>query len=216
LIPPYVLNAVPGGVLGVHYSLLPRYRGSAPLVWAILNGERETGFSVFSLTPGMDDGPLWAQGSIVIQPTDYVSDLLRKLEVEAIDAVRNILPGALTGSLMPKPQALIGASYVRRRTPADGLIDWTRSAQRLFDFVRAQSRPYPGAFTFAGKARLFIWRARVGEQSLEAALPGSIVANREGIVSVVAGDGILLHLDDVSWEGEARPVELTPPLRLGS
>jgi methionyl-tRNA formyltransferase len=215
LIPAPVLESVPRGCVGIHYSLLPRYRGSAPLVWAILNGESETGYSIFSFTPGMDDGPIWAQGRVPIGPDDYIADVLARLDDESVTAFRRILPGMLDGSLVPRPQPTEGASYCGRRTPEDGRIDWHRPARELYDFIRAQSRPYPGAFTTFHGTRVHVWRARLDARPAGNASPGEVVRVEGGTPCVAAGDGRALVLEELEMPSGVATPSWTPSLRIG-
>ncbi len=194
LIRPSLLNLVPRGFHGIHFSLLPRYRGSAPLVWAMIHGERETGVSLFAMTERMDQGPLWGQARVPIGPGDYVGDVLDRLEEEALLLLRRILPGMTDGSLSPAPQEETGASSFGIRRPEDGRIDWREPANRLFDFVRAQAEPYPGAFTEIEGMRIRVWRASPLEGPADRA-PGTIVAMGDENVDVACGNGILrLHV----------------------
>lgn len=158
------------GFAGVHASLLPKYRGGSPLVWAIINGEREAGVSLFRFEHGMDDGDLWAQRRFEIAPDAYVSDVIATVDRHMLDMLTEMYPRMLDGSATPRPQ--VGEpTFVRSRKPSDGLIDWSLPAQKVFDFIRAQSHPYPGAFTFFGDRKVHIWRARISDAREANAIP---------------------------------------------
>jgi methionyl-tRNA formyltransferase len=153
------LQSVPGGFLGMHNSLLPKYRGGSPLVWTIINGEDRAGLSLFSFTSGMDEGDIWARDSVSIESEDYISDILYKLEEKAIIMLRENYLNILNDSIIPTPQDTCEVTYCCMRIPEDGLINWHGSAKQIYNFIRAQSDPYPGAFTFLDGKKLIIWRA---------------------------------------------------------
>ena len=117
------LESVPHGFIGIHNSLLPKYRGGSPLVWSIINGDSQAGLTFFSFTEGMDDGDIWAQESVPIEPTDYISDVLQKIEKEGITIIQEKYLRILNGQLRPTPQNHDAATYCGSRTEGDGLID---------------------------------------------------------------------------------------------
>jgi methionyl-tRNA formyltransferase len=202
LIRPAALDLVPRGCIGIHYSALPRYRGGSPLVWQLINGEREIGFSFFSLTRGIDEGPVWIQGTVPVGADDYVADVLARLEEKAIEALRqNYLP-ILNGSLRPRDQDHRLATHCKQRHPEDGNVDWRKPAERVARFIRAQSRPYPGAFTYAGPSLLRLWRARPSTQEY-AGFPGQVTKVERGAVHVVCGDGKAVILEEAELDGVA-------------
>lgn len=211
-----VLQSVPRGFIGVHFSLLPRYRGSSPLVWALINGEREVGSSIFSLAQGVDNGDIWAQRRIAVGESEYIDSILRRLEDVTLEEITDKYRRILAGEIAPTPQDESQATYCTRRSPSDGEIDWTMSARRVFDFIRAQSRPYPGAFTYLNGNPISVWRA--GEVSAsESKAPGVVVASAPEGILVTCGDGHVLALQDVAWRG-ARPgrdLEMSPGMQLG-
>src|SRR6266404_463271 len=151
------LLSVPKGCLGIHFSLLPKYRGWSPLVWAMLRGESETGVSLFTLTNEIDAGALWDQRCVPIHFNDDVASVLAVLEDAAVDMLKQKYPGILDGSVVPWEQRSDDASYCARRLPADGLLDWNQSSWRVYDAIRSQTMPYPGAFTFLGDLKVTIW-----------------------------------------------------------
>ena len=200
LISQTTLESVPAGFHGIHNSALPRYRGGSPLVWQIINGEARAGFSIFRFTPGMDDGPLWSQGSVSIGPNDHVADVLRSLERESLAAFGDAYARMLDGRSVPQTQSPDGVSFCAQRVPADGLIDWSLPAQRVFDFVRAQSEPYPGAFTLLDGDKLIVWRARVFERPYFGT-PGQITRVTPSGLHVMCGGGTALTLLEVEIDG---------------
>ena len=200
-IPKTLLDSVPGGFLGIHYSLLPKYRGGSPLVWQIINGEGQVGWSLLSFTEGLDEGPIWDQGAVPLGDDEYISDALRKLEYETIAGLQRTYPRILDGTIAPRPQPHEGATYCKARTPADGEIDWNQPARRIYDFIRAQSHPYPGAFTWCNGERLRVWRAVVGSEQTGGP-PGKVSASAATGIQVACGDGGTVWLTSVA---EDRP-----------
>ena len=193
LIPAALLTAVPSGFAGVHFSLLPAYRGSSPLVWALINGETETGVSLFSFAEEVDAGDIWGQRRVAIGRAEYIGTVLARLEDEATSLVRDVYPRMIKGDIRPVPQDHSKATFCAPRTPEDGLIDWTWPVERVARFVRAQSRPYPGAFTQVVGERVTIWRATDGGAA--AGSPGQIVRQDEAKSLILCGDqrGLLIE-----------------------
>lgn len=198
------LSAVPRGFLGIHNSLLPKYRGAAPLVWALINGEPLVGVSLFSFTPEMDEGEVWGQRTVSVGPNERIGEVLGRLERETLSMLGEIWPAIVDGSATPTPQDPCEATYASIRTAEDGLIDWTRPARRVHDFIRAQSEPYPGAFSFLdGSEKLTIWRARPLEVPYSGT-PGQVGRlGREGVV-VICGDQRPLLVEEVSKDDGVR------------
>jgi len=193
------LNLVPRGFLGLHYSLLPKYRGGSPLVWSMINGEKYAGYSIFSFTDGMDEGDIWAHGKVEIGPDDYISDMLAKLESKSIAALDKIYPKTLNGSLKPTPQNHALATYCAMRSPDDGRIDWNKPARQVYDFIRAQSEPYPGAFTFLDDRKLIIWRARLLDLTYHGT-PGQVARVSSDGALVICGDSCPLLITTAEIE----------------
>ena len=198
LIPQVLIEAVPKGFIGIHFSLLPRYRGGSPLIWAMINGEAETGVSMFSLVNDVDAGDLWAQRRTEIEAGEYVGTVLSRLERETIAMVRDVYPRILDGSASAVPQDHSRATVFPPRTANDGLVDWRWPAEAVARFVRAQSRPYPGAFTHDASSRVTIWRARVGEQAMGQA---GDVFRGTGTWDVVCGDQRTLIVEEAEQQG---------------
>ena len=158
MLPARLRRLFASGVLGIHASLLPKYRGGAPLNWALLQGERETGVSLFELTDGVDDGPLYGQRRFPIRAHDYIGDLVERASDAAVDLLSESIASMADGSLTPQPQSGT-PTYCLQREPDDGIIDWTCPAEQIERLVRAVSRPYPGARAVLAGTRLTIWRA---------------------------------------------------------
>jgi methionyl-tRNA formyltransferase len=205
LIPRPLLTSVPKGFIGVHFSLLPKYRGGSPLVWALINGDNQTGVTIFSFTEQVDAGDIWAQREIPIGRYEYVSTVLERLENESASLIADVLPRVLSGDLHPTPQDDSKATFCAPRSPEDGRINWGWPADRVARFVRAQSRPYPGAFTYAGTEKTTIWRASTTEA--ENGPPGSLLRKNRGLL-VTCGDGRAILVEEAQRGEMIGPLEL--------
>ena len=193
------------GVFGMHPTLLPRHRGRAAIPWAILSGLAKTGVTLFQIANGTaDSGPVVGQVDVPIARDETATTLYEKVTAAHLELVRQFVPKLLDGTAERTPQDTRRASTWPKRTPADGIIDWETRAPYLYDWVRAQTRPYPGAFTFLGDDRLVVWRARPVDLDQEA--PAGTVVGREGEAAVVAcGEGGLV-LEEVEGAAEPLPV----------
>jgi len=189
------------GVFGMHPTLLPRHRGRAAIPWAILSGLAKTGVTLFQIADGTaDSGPIVGQVEVPIAPDETATTLYDKVTAAHLDVVREFVPKLLDGTAERLPQDTRRASSWPRRAPADGIIDWETRAPYLHDWVRAQTRPYPGAFTYLGEDKLVVWRARPVELRKEA--PAGTVVALEGKQAVVAcGEGGLV-LEEVEGAAE--------------
>ena len=193
------------GVFGMHPTLLPRHRGRAAIPWAILSGLAKTGVTLFQIADGTaDSGPVVGQVDVPIARDETATTLYDKVTAAHLELVRQFVPKLLDGTAERTPQDTRRASAWPKRAPSDGIIDWETRAPYLYDWVRAQTRPYPGAFTFLGDDRLVVWRARPVDLDQEA--PAGTVVGREGEAAVVAcGEGGLV-LEEVEGATEPLPV----------
>jgi UDP-4-amino-4-deoxy-L-arabinose formyltransferase / UDP-glucuronic acid dehydrogenase (UDP-4-keto-hexauronic acid decarboxylating) len=190
LIPTAVLALAPRGAFNLHGSLLPRYRGRAPVNWVLVNGETETGVSLHAMAARADSGDLVDQQRVPIDDVDTAFTLYAKLEDAAMVLLDRALPRLAAGTARLTPLDLAQGSYFGRRTPADGRIDWARPARGIYDLVRAVTHPYPGAFTTWRGQALRVWWA-VPSRRPAADPPGRVLAiDGDGIV-VAAGTGAL-------------------------
>jgi methionyl-tRNA formyltransferase len=188
------------GVFGMHPALLPRHRGRAPIPSAILAGLARTGVTLFEIVDATaDSGPIVGQTEVPIASDDTAETLYDRVGRAHVDLVRDCLPAIMAGTASRVPQDPRRASRWSKRTPADGIIDWETRAPYLYDWVRAQTRPYPGAFTFLGETRVVVWRA-VAVTVGEPAPAGTVVERRESGVVVACGEGGLL-LEEVEPDG---------------
>ena len=191
------------GVFGMHPTLLPKHRGRAAIPWAILSGLARTGVTLFEISDGTaDSGPIVGQVELPIAPEETAETLYDKVTAAHVELVRRYVPELLDGSAPRIAQDTRRASAWPKRAQADGIIDWDTRAPYLHDWVRAQTRPYPGAFTYLGEDKIVVWRARpVG---LEETVAAGTIVGHEGDAAVVAcGEGGLV-LEEV--EGVTGPL----------
>lgn len=186
---------------GLHASLLPDYSGGAPLVWAMINGETKTGITLFQMDDSVDSGPIAGQMEEPIHPDDTIATLYTRIEQRGLELLREALPQLAKGTLKSQPQDETKRRLVPQRGPEDGLIDWNKDAAYIDRFIRAQTRPYPGAFSTLDGKPLHIWRASVARTANDSGETGLV--QREGIDSytVHCGTGAI-QLNEISYEQE--------------
>lgn len=191
------------GVYGFHASLLPQLRGNAPLVWAILNGFDRTGVTLFSLEEELDAGGIVGQTAFPIAADDTIAELIAKATDAACSLAREHVASLVEGTAVLTPQIDEQASYGSKRRPEDGVIDWSRSAEEVVRFIRAQTRPYPGAFTYRQDGgRVWIWQARVFPRPYHG-IAGLIQQQVEDGLVVCCGNGAIV-VTDLAVETDAR------------
>lgn len=192
-----VLSLAPAGVFGMHPTLLPRHRGRAPIPWAILSGLAATGVTLFEIQDARaDSGSIVGQVEVPIAPDETATTLFDRLADAHVELIRAFLPAILAGTAPRLQQDDRRASAWPKRTPADGIIDWQTRAPYLHDWVRAQTRPYPGAFTYHGDSKVVIWSARPVDGALSG-VPGTVVERRPDGPVVACGGGGALLLEEV-------------------
>ncbi len=184
---------------GLHASLLPDYSGGAPLVWAIINNEPKTGITLFQMDDGVDSGPIAGQKEEVILSGDTIATLYSRIEERGLELVREVLPLLTSDTLTLRIQNDEGRRIMPQRSPNDGVIDWQQDAQTIERFIRAQTLPYPGAFsTLKGKS-LHIWCARLSDFLTESVEPGGLIIKENGNYCVSCGAGAI-ELIDISYD----------------
>jgi methionyl-tRNA formyltransferase len=190
ILPAPVLAAPRRGCLNLHASLLPRYRGAAPIQWAIIRGESETGVSLMQMDEGLDTGPVYKERRVPILSEDDTETLSQKLAELAAVVVREDVPAAVRGDLVAKPQDSSLMTLAPPLTREHGVVDWLRSPTEIVNLVRGLA-PRPGAQTRVRGHTLKILSAKVGPKSTDGGAPGRIVRADKGGVFVTAGDGIV-------------------------
>jgi len=201
ILPRQVLELPPQGCLNVHYSLLPKYRGAAPIEWAILNGEEKSGITTMRLVEKMDAGPIFLQEELPIAPDETTASLEAQLIPIGAKLLLKTIRGLQDGTSTAKPQREEEATYAPILKKEDGQIDWTQPAKAIERRVRGLY-PWPSAYTYLGRKILKLYRATVILQA-EAALPGEVVKADKGGFWVATGKEIL-SLEEVQLENKKR------------
>ncbi|HUI68286.1 MAG TPA: formyltransferase [Nitrospirota bacterium] len=192
-----ILNVPRLGAFNMHGSLLPKYRGRVPINWAVLHGEKESGVTLHYMVKRADAGDIVDQEAVPIGPEDTAQDVFRK----AVKAARLVLERRIddlaNGTAPRRRQDESQATYFGGRKPENGRIDWTHSADRIYNLIRAVTHPYPGAFTLASGNKLFIWQARPVKDIK--GRPGQVVSVNP--LRVATGNGSL-EIVSLQWEGK--------------
>lgn len=185
-LPPEIFDLPPHGTLNIHDSLLPSYAGFSPLIWALINGEKEVGVTAHRMDADLDMGDVLLQRAVPVGPADTATDLFHR----TVDLIGPIVADSMdliaSGKAVWTPQDRSRSSFFHKRSPRDSLIDWTWSAEDLERFVRAQSDPYPNAFAYHRGKRLRIVSAAVSEGRY-GGTPGRIFIKEGDGVVIVAG-----------------------------
>lgn len=188
ILPPAILELPPLGCVNVHASLLPAYRGAAPVQWALINGEQETGVTTMLMDAGMDTGPILLQERLAIRPDETAGALSVRLAEIGGRLLVTTLRGLKERALTPRQQDGAKATLAPLLKKEDGLIDWARPAPAIANRIRGLT-PWPGAFTFLGRERWLIWRAGATSRAAAGQRPGTIVdAGKAGLLVATATD----------------------------
>jgi len=197
LLPPRVLALPVRGCINLHASLLPRWRGAAPVQRAILAGDRETGVTLMQMESGLDTGPILAMTRCAIQPDDTGGSLHDRLATLGAELLGKQLEPLLAGDLASRPQPAEGITYATKINRQEARIDWTQPAGQIERQIRAFN-PWPVAFSQIEEETLRIWQARVSDASLSGP-PGRLYPDR-GVLNVATGEGTL-ELEQVQLPG---------------
>lgn len=204
MIPKSVVDAARGGLVVFHASLLPKYRGFAPVNWPLINGERETGVTMFYAAEEMDAGDIIEQRARAITDEEDAGTLDAWLNETVESMLESNLPRLADGTAPRIPQDHSQATYAVWREPEDGRIDWSRPTREVFNLVRGLASPYPGAFSLLDGRKLVVWSAEIEREprTYVGRIPGKVerIIQGEG-VNVLTGDGTL-RLKRVQLEGE--------------
>lgn len=208
ILPAWMLAIPRFGCINVHASLLPAYRGAAPINWAIANGEKETGVTIMSMDIGMDTGPMLAKLSTAIGEQETAPELSVRLSRIGAELLSATLPRVESGEIEPVIQDDGQATYAPMLKREDGRIDWHMNASEISNRVRA-FQPWPATYTSFRDGRLTIWRAHAepqesGELSGSAPGPGSILSIDDAGISVVCSGSSRLLIEEVQMEGKRR------------
>jgi len=201
LLPPKLLALPPKGCVNVHASLLPKYRGAAPVNWALIHGKRVTGVTIMLMDESLDTGPILLQVAQDIDPADNAQTLQDRLARLGAETLLQALAGLASGTLKPVPQEHERATYAPKLRKEDGYVRWQQSAVDIANLIRGVT-PWPGALTTHAGKPLRIWRAMARAAEVEEA-PGTVAQiDRQG-VWVATGDGYLV-LQEVQPAGRRR------------
>lgn len=200
LIPKHILDAPTHGILNVHTSLLPKYRGASPIQSALIHGESETGVTIMNMDQGMDTGPILLQKSIPIDPDDTYLDVEKKLAVLGRDALLEAIPLYLDGSLTPRPQDEHAATSCRQLTREDGRIEWTRNASDVYNQHRGMT-PWPGIWTIWRNKRIKLLSIRPAKKDIP---PGTVVLDHDTLYIGCGQDAV--RVQKLQIEGK-RPMD---------
>ena len=191
MLPMSVLKHARLGSFNMHGSLLPKFRGRAPLNWAIVKGERETGVTLHEMVEKPDAGRIVDMQAVPIGPDDTAVEVFHRMTDAAGAVLKRSLPTLVKGAVQFKPNDLTRGSYFGRRRPEDGRIDWSKSAQEIHDLVRAVAPPFPGAFC----DRFRVNRTQMTQLGASGRPPGPYQDNGQWFA--VCGDGKVLRLLEV-------------------
>jgi len=192
-----ILQMPPLGVFGIHNSLLPKYRGGSPLVWSIINGDNVVGATVFRFTEGMDDGPILYQVKVPLGIDDNISVALSRINDKLSKTFPTQWSSYLRGEADMTPQDESIATYCGQRAPEDGQIDWRKPAKSIHDFVRAQTKPYPGAYCYANKQKVTIWTTEIDHRIYQG-VPGQVLLRAANYVVIACGQRTAVRILEIS------------------
>ena len=199
ILPESFLKAFPKGAVNVHFSLLPKYRGAAPVNWAIARGEKSTGVSTMHMDAGLDTGDILLQRETAIGEAETAPELMERLSVEGAELLSETLRTLET--IVPKSQKDSEASYAPILKREDGLIDWDRSGKEIADRVRG-FQPFPSSFSYRNGQKVTIWRAVVCDTVN--AEPGAVANIDKETFDIACGGGSGMSVIEVQAEGKRR------------
>ena len=194
LISDEILKVAPLGAFNMHGSLLPKYRGRAPINWVLVKGEKETGATLHYMVAKADAGDIVGQKVVPIDNEDTALTLTKKVTAAACEIIKEVYPLIETKKLKPRKQDMSVSTYFGRRTPADGLINWNSDAQTIYNLIRAVTKPFPGAFFEENGKKIIIWRAKVLPAKTQAE-PGKTVSKNPYIITTATNDLEILEYE---------------------
>jgi methionyl-tRNA formyltransferase len=201
ILPESFLQAFPKGAINVHFSLLPKYRGAAPVNWAIVNGEKTTGVTTMQMDAGLDTGGMLLQRQIDIGETENAVELMERLSVTGADLLSETL--AMFDELTAQPQTDAQATLAPIMKKEDGLISWMLTATDIANRARG-FQPFPTAFTFYKEKKLTIWKCQPSNASHQLKSVGEILEAKGDNLLVFCGGDTVLKIDELQIEGKRR------------
>lgn len=187
LLPDEVLNVARLGAFNMHGSLLPKYRGRAPINWVLVNGEKETGATLHYMTARADAGDIVDRERVQIDFKDTALTLTQKVTAAAVAIIKRSLHMIEAGTAPRVKQDMSQSTYFGRRTPEDGRINWADDEMKIYNLIRAVAKPFPGAFANIDGKKTFVWRARPLDEKSEAK-PGDIISKDPLVVATGGKD----------------------------
>lgn len=203
ILPEWLLKIPEYGCVNVHASLLPKYRGAAPINWAIANGERQTGVTIMLMDAGMDTGPMLAQHALEIGATQTAPELSEQLAILGAELLSETLPGFERGEIRPIPQDNSQATYAPMLRREHGLIDWRLTGRQISDRIRAFI-PWPGTYTLFRGQRLIFWNGEIADLTQNSALLSTVLEISGPGITLACGGGTALRVLEVQIEGKRR------------
>lgn len=207
IIKPEIIKYFKYGLVAAHDSLLPKYRGFAPLNWAIINGEKETGVTLFLLNDGeADSGDIISQKKVLIEDNDYAIDVYEKITSATVELYRDFFDNYKRNAVVAHRQDHTQATYACRRTPEDGKIVWGKSSKEVFDLIRALAHPYPGAYCIYKEETYHIRKAELGESNdkrYSGSIPGRVIKTGANGIEVLCGKGTI---EITEWENKNKKI----------
>jgi methionyl-tRNA formyltransferase len=200
ILPDEMLREPPLGAFNMHGSLLPRFRGRAPVNWAVAKGETKTGATLHRMRSRADTGEIVDQEEVPIGPDDTAIEVQRRVTAAAVSVLARRLDELKAGTAPERPQDESKATRFGRRRPEDGHIDWSRPAREVHDLVRAVTHPFPGAFTDLFGGKTFVWRTRLPGLAAHDTFPGQVRAEENRLL-VACGDDRYVELVTVQPDG---------------
>ena len=207
------------GLFAAHDSLLPRYRGFAPINWCIINGEKETGVTLFKIDEGDEDsGPIVEQEKVTILETDYAIDVYEKIITATSKSIINFIKNYKNNNITFNEQVDEEASYCCARSPEDGKINFNQSSKNVYDFVRALAPPYPGAFIIHNNQRFIVTKAKIGERNhyeYQGKIIGRVIRISENGIEILCRKGTIIIEECLDFEKSKliRPKTLIKSIR---
>jgi methionyl-tRNA formyltransferase len=211
IIPYHLNNYFKLGMVAAHDSLLPRYRGFAPINWAIINGEKTVGVTLFLINDGVvDSGKIISQKKVSVDKDDFALDVFRKVTDATVSAFIELTKDYQNNNIKLKKQDEKKATYTCKRSPEDGKINWNDSAGNIYNFIRALAPPYPGAFCFFNNHKYIITKAQIGTLSSRnyvQYIPGRVILICDKGVEVMCNKGSIMIQE---WQNEMTKVSENP------
>lgn len=202
ILPPELFSIPELGAVNLHASLLPKYRGAAPIQWALINGESQTGLTTFSIQKRVDTGGILMREKVDIDPLETADDLSARMSLMGADLVLRTLDLLESGNFTPLPQDNSQVSKAPKIKPTDGQIDWSMPAGQIVNLIRGLSS-HPGAFTFFDGKKLKLYRARVVEAN-DSSLPGEVIEVDGKVGIIVKAGKNAVQIDEIQMEGKKR------------